>query len=138
LIYNGEVLTWLVEGCPQYFHLCAASVLTNRVLEFATRKNGGCGDVNNVVASDAGIGEPSVPKTNRFDTVKESATQHPIAFLFVSMMVSFVLSSLLTFAVMMWCHRRPLRKQRDQSEPIAATDLMSSEFGMDEPDVVID
>jgi hypothetical protein len=143
LIYNGNVLTWLVEGCPQYSHLCDVSLLTQRVLEFATRKNGGCGeDSNSVNATDIGNDEKTVAatttKTNLVDTLRESATEHPIVFLILSMMVSFSLCSLVTLTIMVWCHRRPLKKQRDQSELVAGTDPLSSEFGMTEPEVVID
>jgi hypothetical protein len=118
--------------------LCDVSVLSNRVLEFATRKNGGCGDTNTVGVADTGNGKSTATNSNPFDTFRESIVQNPVTFLILSMMVSFALCSILTFAIMMWCGRRPLRKQRDQSELVAGTDLTFSECGIEEPEVVCD
>jgi hypothetical protein len=94
LIYNGEALTWLVDGCPEYEHLCEVSVLTDRVLAFATRKNGGCG-VNEV---DGRV--PEDGHQNLFGVLKKATTDHPYRTLFLSMMLSFAMGSFLTLGVM--------------------------------------
>lgn len=70
--------------------------------------------------------------------IKRSSLKHPTRLLLLSTMASFTFGSLLTFVVITCRWRRPLRKQRDQSELVRGTDLNLSELGMEEPDVVID
>ncbi|KAG7337482.1 kynurenine 3-monooxygenase [Nitzschia inconspicua] len=138
LIYNGETLTWLVDGCPEFAHLCDVSVLTDRVLSFATRKNGGCGsneDGDDTVPSSADDDDDVAIRFQ--ERLNETLVNHPIMVIVVSMITSFVVGSLLTFCLVMWCRRRqPLRKQRDQSDLVQDSDMNTSD--MEEPDIVID
>ena len=117
LVYNGNVLTWLMDGCPQYSHLCDMSVFHNRVSRFATRKNHGCG-----------------VEEGTEDTEAASSDLSP-RFVIGSMLSSFVVGSMVTFLVMQFCRWRPRTKYRDESQPVSTSGR--EESFMDEPDIVI-
>jgi len=125
LLYNGRVLTWLMEGCPGYSHLCDLSVFMKRVKPFASRKHHGCG------VEDTDTGDDILPETSYEN--KPRAWSESSSFLLLSMALSFVLSGVFTGVVMHCCRCGPRRKQRDESQ------LVSTEKGFeDEPDIVID
>lgn len=140
LVYNGQALTWLVDGCPEFSHLCDVSILIDRVSQFATRKNGGCGDgeTRSDTTSSSDEGPASKRKIHLLLSAEETIIDHPITFLIVSMVTSFVIGSLLTCCVIRCCWRRPRRRQRNQSELVLGTEETSSDFMAEEPDVVID
>jgi hypothetical protein len=120
-----------MDSCPQASHLCDVSVLINRVSDFASRKNGGC--VQSVVPNHGAMGE-------LWPSVKQSAINHSATFLVVSMVVSFVVGSLLTFCAMSCWRCMPRRVHRYESELVsnAENGRLSSEFEVEEPEVVID
>ncbi len=115
LVYNGNVLTWLMDGCPQYSHLCDMSVFHNRVSRFATRKNHGCG----VEEGADGIAAAASSKVSP-------------GFVIGSMVSSFIVGSAVTFLVMQFCRRT---NYRDESQLVSTTGR--GESFMDEPDIVI-
>mmetsp|Transcript_6453 Transcript_6453/g.13323 ORF Transcript_6453/g.13323 Transcript_6453/m.13323 type:complete len:594 (+) Transcript_6453:145-1926(+) len=119
LIYNGNVLTWLVDGCPEYKHLCDYSVFEDRVLPFATRKHHGCGIEE---------GEDEEPAASSL-SLPTSAT-----FLIVSMASSFVIGSIVTFIIMQIFRRRPRRTLRNESQLVSSG---RDDSFMDEPEVEI-
>ena len=133
LVYNGRVLTWLMEGCPEYSHLCDISVFMNRVTPFATRKHRGCGveEVDNTSTTS------SPPRISFWSKSETFATTDASLFLIMSMIASFVLGSLMTCGVMQCCRWRPRRQQRDESELVSMGKDHTIEF-MGEPDIVID
>jgi len=129
LVYNGNVLTGLMDGCPEHSHLCDLSVFTNRVSEFATRQHHGCGVEEGSSDSDDAALSPS--------TTDNSGD---LRFLAVSMAASFVLGSLLTCLVVRCCRWQPRRRQRAESRLVStgnAKDSNSPDGFMDEPDVII-
>ena len=130
LVYNGQVLTWLIEGCPEYSHLCNVSVLMNRVTQFATREHRGCGIEDEIVDS---------PGQSSFWSISEQYTMnYGIMFWVISMAISFIIGSILTCSIIHICRCNPRRRQRDQSELVSSGRDSSVEFMMNEPDVVID
>eukprot|EP00531_Pseudo-nitzschia_arenysensis_P018394 CAMPEP_0116123460 /NCGR_PEP_ID=MMETSP0329-20121206/4763_1 /TAXON_ID=697910 /ORGANISM="Pseudo-nitzschia arenysensis, Strain B593" /LENGTH=607 /DNA_ID=CAMNT_0003617383 /DNA_START=116 /DNA_END=1939 /DNA_ORIENTATION=- len=123
LVYNGEVLTWLMDGCPEFSQLCDVSVFEGRVKPFATRQHHGCG------IEEGGDTDDETDKAT-------AALSQPLSlsFLIYSMVASFVLSSLVTFFIMQCCRWRPRRKHRDESQLVSSG---REESFMDEPDIVI-
>eukprot|EP00536_Pseudo-nitzschia_multiseries_P009801 jgi/Psemu1/325779/estExt_fgenesh1_pg.C_2840004 len=149
LIYNGRVLTWLLDGCPAYSHLCDVSVFVDRVTPFATRKNRGCGVEEGEDAEEtntAGKGSQSGSTTTTTTTPTGTTTGHNngssgsssaavVGVLLLSMVASFVAGSLLTCCVVRCCRWRPRRKQRDESVLVTSNPLG---FSSEEADIVID
>jgi hypothetical protein len=132
LVYNGQVLTWLVDGCPEYSHLCHVSILLDRISQFATRENGGCG------VGEISMGGPASRLSHLLWRVQVADSEHPEMFLMAAMMTSFVVGSLLTCCVAKCCWSRPRRRQRNQSELVLGNEETSCDFMMEEPEVVID
>lgn len=132
LIYNGEVLTWLIEGCPEYSQLCDFDRFLERVSPFATRSNRGCGvDEANTNWNDDTSKSSVGSKTQSLPEREESR------FLLLSMLGSFVVGSLSTCMVIQYCRWRPRRRQRDESELVSVGKEPTEHF-MGEPDIVID
>lgn len=138
MLYNGKVMTWLMDGCPEYSHLCDLSVFTNRVSEFATRENHGCG-------VEEGYGSAPPDDETKGGVSKALPQQSPeggrdddLYALIGSMAASFVIGSLLTCLVMKGCAwQRPRRRQRHESQPVSTGKEYSPDGFADEPDVVI-
>jgi hypothetical protein len=129
LVYNGKVLTGLMDGCPEHSQLCDLSVFTNRVSEFATRKNHGCGvEEGSSDSDDAALGPSTADNSG------------DLRFLAVSMAASFVLGILLTCLAVRCCRWQPRRRQRAESRLVStgnAKESNSPDGFMDEPDVII-
>lgn len=163
-------MTGLMDGCPSssssppersQYHLCDISVLTNRVSQFATRKDAGCGDppppppttTTNLDTNNTGTpGADGTPPT-LWSAAQQSSKTNPRLFLGLSMVASFVLSSLLTCLVVNCNLRRfSITKQRAESQLVMIGDEEFDYGGQnrrrdcssdpmestDEPDVVID
>ena len=145
LIYNGRVLTWLVDNgtgqddkdaahCAQFSQLCDVSVLMNRVNSFATRSNRGCGDDDQIDnddgASSGFVADLTQQGEKLLSTAEKTAMANPDLFLALSVAISFVLGFFLACRCTCTRSERPVEKQR-QSE----SELVLAE---EEPDVVID
>jgi len=126
LVYNGRVLTWLMDGCPENSHLCDASIFLDRVTPFATRNDHGCGDEEDP-AEEAGGGDGRGERASY--ALVDSGEMR---FWMLSMASSFALGTILTCLVMRCLRSHPRRRQRLQSH------LVESEGFSDEPDVVVD
>ena len=122
LVYDGRVLTWLMDGCPEYSHLCDSSVFLDRVTPFANRDDHGCGDEEDGESSVSGL----MKRDSSF--LMDSGE---IRFWLLSMLSSFALGSILTCLVMVCLRWQPQRRMRFQSQ------LVESAGFADEPDVVV-
>ena len=145
LIYNGRVLTWLVDNdaeqddkdavhCPQFSQLCDVSVLMNRVNGFATRSNRGCGDYDQIdnddEASRGFIADLTQQGEKLLSTAEETAMANPDLFLALSVVTSFVLGFFLACRSTCTRSERPVEKQIQSESELVLTE--------EEPDVVID
>lgn len=143
LVYNGRVLTWLVDSgigqddedavhCPQFSQLCDISVLMNRVTSFATRSNRGCGKDDPIDSDDDAssgfIADLAQQGEKLLTTAEESAMANPDLFLALSVAISFVFGLLLSCRSTCNRSEHPIEKQNE-------SELVLTE---EEPDVVID
>mmetsp|Transcript_3972 Transcript_3972/g.9729 ORF Transcript_3972/g.9729 Transcript_3972/m.9729 type:complete len:707 (+) Transcript_3972:50-2170(+) len=143
LVYNGRVLTWLVDSgigqddenavhCTQFSQLCDISILMNRVTSFATRSNRGCGQDDPIDSDDDAssgfIADLAQQGEKLLTTAEKTAMANPDLFLALSVAISFVLG--LFLACRSTCNRseHPIEKQNE-------SELVLTE---EEPDVVID
>ena len=144
LIYDGQVLTGLIDGCPDDQHLCDISVFNNRVFEFATRKHHDCGvedgGGDGININDEDTDEPTFPfvllpnwmipqKVVLEDwedhTSKSSNSSYYLLFA-LWMVAGFILGCLLTLVIVtMWycccscccyCHRWCRLEQKQRRE----------------------
>ena len=145
LVYNGRVLTWLVDNdngqhdedavhCPQFSHLCDISVLLKRVTSFATRSNRGCGE-DDQIDSDDGVSSGFIADLTQqgeklLTTAEETAMANPDLFLALSVVISFVIGLFLACRSTCTRSKRTVEKQRQSESELVLTE--------EEPDVVID
>ena len=135
MVYNGRVLTWLMDGCPEFSHLCDISVFHDRVSPFATRKHHGCGVEEGDVDGDL-LGDNEAA-TRPTDTASNGVSVWDDARVWIiAMASSFVLGGLLTCLWTRCCRWQPRRNQRNESQ-LVSTGKDSSDGFLDEPDVVI-
>ena len=124
-------MTWLMDGCPEYSHLCDVSVFKNRVSEFATRKNHGCGVEEGSDGADESTS--TLPQQS-----PEGGRDDDLRVLIGWMAASFILASILTCLVMKGCAwQRPRRRHRHESQLVSTGKESSPDGFTDEPDVVI-
>ncbi len=116
-------MTGLMDGCPDFSHLCDLSVFEGRVKPLATRQHHGCGI------------EEGVDTDDEIDKATAALSQpQSLSFLIYSMIASFVLSSLVTFLILRCCRCRPRSKHRNESQLVSSG---RDDSFMDEPDIVI-
>lgn len=171
-------MTGLIDGCSDSSsssssgkdhqpHLCDIKVLTDRVSQFATRTNAGCGEQTTATTSNPDVGadvvdgkesnSPTLPSM-WMTALQTSSETNPRLLLAVSIVVSFVFCSMITCLVVRCTQRRrPRLKQRAESELVmigdddddgdynidrrnGCEDASSDriETMMDDPDIVID
>jgi len=141
LVYNGRVLTWLLDGCPEYSHLCDVSVFVDRVTPFASRKNKGCGvdeDDPEGGAGTTGTVRGSESDWSSSSSLSSSSQLSRLGMLLLLMVASFAAGSLATFIIVRVCRWRPRRKQRNESVLVSSTGNESFRYGSEEPNIVID
>ena len=103
LVYNGKILTHLVDGCPEEAQLCDAQVLVDHVASFATptEQNFGCA-----------IRDPFSVTTTGSDQFSSSTLGKILSMLLLSV-GSALFGGLATYLCL---NRRPVRRRRQHKE----------------------
>lgn len=116
LIYNGNVLTSKMDGCPESSDLCDAQVLVRQVMSFANKYEDASCATKNQERMESKIGEMKHATDNLINT------PGGILVICFVVLISMALGGIITCILM----RRRFRKEYKYTDTLALTELSMS------------